>query len=172
MPRLAKTKSGSDASERLSAQFSMPSSVAFQGPRTLPAVLRVLSAWGTAKPDCFRDESGLLQSSSDAGHSSWGINVPVLPWAAAELSCPALHTAGICRKQTATLPSHQFQRPLRFFLHWLNHTLHKSYSHVKTKGFHSFGIRGRHKTYLAPLCLLQLLPIIQIGTAAGAGSRD
>lgn len=83
MPRLAETKSGSDASERLSSQFSMPSSAAFQGPRTLPAVLRVLSAWGRAKPDYFRDEPGLLQSSSDPGHSSWGINVPVLPWAAA-----------------------------------------------------------------------------------------
>lgn len=78
----------------VSSQFSMPSSAAFHGPRTLPVVLRVLSAWGRAKPACFRDELGLLQSSSDTGHSSWGIKAPVLP--RRQWSCPALHTAGIC----------------------------------------------------------------------------
>lgn len=142
MPSLAETKSGSDASERLSSQFSMPSSAAFHGPRTLPAVLRVLSVG--AEPS--RTASGM----------SWDFSSPVptqvIPPGVLRLpssprrqrSCPAPHTACICCKQTATLPSHQFQRPLRFSLHWLNHTLHKSYSHIKTKGFHSFGVRGRH----------------------------
>lgn len=152
------------ASERLSSQFSMPSSAAFHGPRTLPVVLRVLSAWGRAKPDCFRDELGLLQSSSDPGHSSWGIKAPVLPWAAAELPCTA-HSRHLLKtdsyasltsvsKTTPFFPSLAKPYPTQVILPY------------KNKGLPLF--RDKGQTY----SLLQLLPIIQNGTAAGAGSRD